>query len=101
LSDVLDKRAGDLNADLGKQGMSAETIETILAVAFGIAIGLLVLSIVAYFISRVTASEGSFAKGPWVVLPDWIKNGAPILVVSLIVGLIGFGVGAAVVAYTR
>jgi len=101
LSDVLDKRAGDLNADLGKQGMSAETIETILAVAFGIAIGLLVLSIVAYFISRVTASEGSFAKGPWVALPDLIKNGAPILVVSLIVGLIGFGVGAAVVAYTR
>jgi hypothetical protein len=101
LSDVLAKRDGDLNADLGKQGMSAETIETILAVAFGIAVGLLVLAIVAYFMSRVTASEGSFAKGPWVVLPDWIRNGAPILVVSLIVGLIGFGIGAAVVAYTR
>lgn len=101
LSDVLAKRDSDLNADLGKRGMSAETMETILAVAFGIAIGLLVLSIVAYFLSRVTASEGSFSKGPWVVLPDWIKNGAPIVVVSLIVGLVGFGIGAAVVAYTR
>jgi hypothetical protein len=101
LSDVLAKRDEDLNADLGKKGMSAETIETILAVAFGIAVGLLVLAIVAYFMSRITSSEGSFAKGPWVVLPDWIRNGAPILVVSLIVGLIGFGIGAAVVAYTR
>ena len=101
LSNVLAKRDSDLNADLGKQGLSAETMETILAVAFGIAIGLLSLSIVAYFISRITASEGSFSKGPWVVLPDWIKNGAPILVVSLIVGLIGFGVGGAVVYYTR
>ncbi len=101
LSDVLSKRDADLNADLGKRGLSADQIETILAVAFGIALGLLVLSILAYFISRFTASEGSFAKGPWVVLPDWIKNGAPILVVSLMVGLIGFGIGAAVVAYTR
>lgn len=101
LSDILDKRASDLNADLGRRGLSAEQIETILAVAFGIALGLLVLSIIAYFISRVTASEGSFAKGPIVVLPAWIKSGSPILVVSLIVGLIGFGVGAAVVAYTR
>jgi hypothetical protein len=101
LSDVLDKRQSDLEGDLGQKGLSADQIETILAVAFGIALGLLVLSIVAYFISRVTASEGSFAKGPIVVLPEWIKNGAPILVVSLIVGIIGFGVGAAVVAYTR
>ena len=101
LSDVLDKRSSDLSADLGRKGISADQIETILAVAFGIALGLLVLSIVAYFISRVTASEGSFAKGPIVELPAWIKNGSPILVVSLIVGLIGFGVGAAVVAYTR
>lgn len=101
LSDVLDKRNADLNADLGKKGLNADQIETILAVAFGLALGLLVLSIVAYFISRVTASEGSFAKGPWVVLPAWIKDGAPILVVSIIVGLIGFGIGAAVVAYTR
>lgn len=101
LSDVLDKRSSDLTADTGKQGLNAEQIETILAVAFGIALGLLVLSILAYFISRVTASEGSFSKGPWVVLPEWIKNGAPILVVSVIVGLIGFGIGAAVVAYAR
>ena len=101
LSDVLSKRDADLNSDLGKKGISAETMETILAVAFGIAIGLLVLSIVAYFISRITASEGSFSKGPWVVLPDWIKNGTPILIVSLIVGLVGFGVGGAVVYYTR
>jgi hypothetical protein len=101
LSDVLDKRQSDLQGDIGRKGLNADQIETILAVAFGIALGLLVLSIAAYFISRVTASEGSFAKGPIVVLPSWIKNGAPILVVSLIVGLIGFGVGAAVVAYTR
>ena len=101
LSDVLNKRSADLNADLGKKGLNADQIETILAVAFGIALGLLVLSIVAYFITRVTASEGSFAKGPWVVLPEWIKNGAPILVVSTMVGLIGFGIRAAVVAYTR
>lgn len=101
LSDVLDKRSSDLNADIGRRGLDAEQVETILAVAFGIALGLLVLSIVAYFISRVTASEGSFAKGPVVVLPAWIKNGSPIVVVSLIVGLIGFGIGAAVVAYTR
>ncbi len=101
LSNVLSKRDSDLNADLGKKGLDAQQIETILAVSFGIALGLLVLSIVAYFISRVTASEGSFSKGPWVVLPDWIKNGAPIIVVSLMVGLIGFGVGVAVVNYTR
>lgn len=101
LSDVLDKRQSDLNADLGQRGLGAEQIETILAVAFGIALGLLLLSILAYFLSRVTASEGSFAKGPIVVLPAWIINGSPILVVSLIVGLIGFGVGAAVVAFTR
>lgn len=101
LSDVLDKRQNDLNGDLGRRGLGAEQIETILAVAFGIALGLLVLSIIAYFLSRATASEGSFAKGPIVVLPAWIKSGSPILVVSLIVGLIGFGVGAAVVAYTR
>ena len=101
LSDVLDKRQGDLNADLGKRGLSAEKIETILAVAFGIALGLLVLSIAAYFISRVTASDASFAKGPIVVLPAWIKNGSPIVVISLIVGLIGFGIGAAVVAYAQ
>lgn len=101
LSDVLDKRSSDLNADIGKKGLNADQIETILAVAFGIALGLLVLAIAAYFISRVTASEGSFAKGPWVVLPDWIRNGAPIVVVSLIVGLIGFGIGVAVISYTR
>jgi hypothetical protein len=101
LSDVLNKRDSDLDADLGRKGLNAEQVETILAVAFGIAIGLLILSILAYFISRATASEGSFAKGPIVVLPAWIKNGTPILVVSLIVGLIGFGSGAAVVAYTR
>jgi hypothetical protein len=101
LSDVLNKRQTDLDGDLGRKGLDAEQIETILAVAFGIAIGLLILSILAYFISRVTASEGSFAKGPIVVLPSWITKGAPILVVSLVVGLIGFGTGAAVVAYTR
>jgi hypothetical protein len=101
LSDVLDKRQSDLQGDLGRKGLNADQIETILAVAFGIALGLLVLTIIAYFISRVTASEGSFAKGPIVVLPEWIKSGTPILVVSVIVGLIGFGIGAAVVAYTR
>ena len=101
LSDVLDKRQSDLQGDLGRRGLTADQIETILAVAFGIALGLLVLTIIAYFISRVTASEGSFAKGPILVLPEWIKSGTPILVVSVIVGLIGFGIGAAVVAYTR
>ena len=99
LSKVLSDRSADLNADLGKEPMNAEQFERMLAIALGIAIGLLVLMILAYFISRVTASSSSYAPGPVTEMPSFIKNATPVLLVSALVGTLGFIIGGVVVYY--
>jgi hypothetical protein len=99
LSKVLSDRSADLEGDLGKEGMNAEQFERMLAIALGIAIGLLVLMILAYFISRVTASSSSYAPGPIAQVPSFIKNATPILLVSALVGTLGFVIGGVVVYY--
>lgn len=101
LSKVLNDRSADLNADLEKKGMDADDMERMIAIALGITIGLLVLMIAAYFISRVTASPGSYAPGPVVVIPAWIKNITPTMFISAFVGILGFVIGGLVVYYAK
>lgn len=99
LSKVLSDRSADLQADLGKEEMNAEQFERMMAIAFGIAIGLLILMILAYFISRFTASSKSYAPGPITEMPSFIKTATPIMFVSALVGVLGFAIGGLVVYY--
>lgn len=101
LSKVLQDRSSDLNEDMGKKGMSAEDLERMIAVALGIALGLLVLMILAYFVSRVTASPNSYSPGPVVTVPSWIRNITPTMFISIFVGILGFVIGGLVVYYAK
>jgi hypothetical protein len=92
LISVLEKRKTELQPTGGAASVSSSQIENLVAAAIGITLGIIILSILAYLLSRLVAKEGSYT-GDWFQIPDWVKSGSPILVVSLFVGFFGFGLG--------
>ena len=65
-------------------------VERMIAGILGTAIGVFILSVIAYIFSRVT-SDNADDNFPWLV--DKTKDMLPIVFVSIIVGIIGFLIG--------
>jgi hypothetical protein len=90
LSQVLQERTADLAAEAPSGGLTPGDIQKVIAIAFGIGFGLLILSLLAYFVSIYSTGEGSFPKGDVISIPEWISNIGP----SIAIAIIGFIVGA-------
>lgn len=90
LSQVLEDRTKDLSAEEPTAGLTPGDIQKVIAIAFGIGFGLLILSLLAYFVSIYSTGEGSFPKGDVISIPEWISNIGP----SVAIGILGFIVGA-------
>ena len=90
LSKVLESRAAELQGTIVKPGLTPGDIQKVIAIAFGIGFGLLILSLLAYFVSRYSTDE-SF-EGPVVELPEWLSSIGP----NIGIALIGFVFGAIV-----
>ena len=60
LSQVLKERNSDLNID-NNSSLTPATVEQIIAIVIGVCIGLFVLTIIGYLLSRITSND----KSPW------------------------------------
>jgi Na+-transporting methylmalonyl-CoA/oxaloacetate decarboxylase gamma subunit len=90
LSQVLQERTADLSAEAPSGGLTPGDIQKVIAIAFGIGFGLLILSLLAYFVSIYSTGEGSFPEGDVISIPEWMSNIGP----SIAIAVIGFIVGA-------
>jgi hypothetical protein len=90
LSQVLQERTADLSTEAPSGGLTPGDIQKVIAIAFGIGFGLLILSLLAYFVSIYSTGEGSFPEGDVISIPEWMSNIGP----SIAIAVIGFIVGA-------
>ena len=90
LSQVLQTRTADLSGSAPSGGLTPGDIQKVIAIAFGIGFGLLILSLLAYFVSIYSTGEGSFPKGDVISIPEWISSIGP----NVAIAIIGFIVGA-------
>ena len=86
LSQVLKEK----KEDQGEGKITPGMVERMIAVILGTAIGIFILSVIAYIFSRVT-SETTDASFPWFM--GNVKNMLPMVFVSIVVGIIGFLIG--------
>lgn len=86
LSQVLKEKEDEQGQGKITPGM----VERMIAIILGSAIGLFVLSIIAYIFSRVT-TETPDASFPWFM--GKVKDMVPMVFVSIVVGIIGFLIG--------
>jgi len=97
LSQVLQERTTDLAAEAPQGGLTPGDIQKVIAIAFGIGFGLLILSLLAYFVSIYSTGEGSFPEGDVISIPEWMSNIGP----SIAIAVIGFIVGAIVIGLIK
>jgi hypothetical protein len=97
LSQVLQERTTDLSAEAPQGGLTPGDIQKVIAIAFGIGFGLLILSLLAYFVSIYSTGEGSFPEGDVISIPEWMSNIGP----SIAIAVIGFIVGAIVIGLIK
>jgi hypothetical protein len=97
LSQVLKERTTDLAAEAPQGGLTPGDIQKVIAIAFGIGFGLLILSLLAYFVSIYSTGEGSFPEGDVISIPEWMSNIGP----SIAIAVIGFVVGAIVIGLIK
>lgn len=86
LSQVLKEKQEEVGSGKITPGM----VERMIAVVLGTAIGIFILSILAYIFSRVT-SDNTDVSFPWFM--GKVKDMLPMFFVSLVVGIIGFLIG--------
>lgn len=91
LSKVLESRAAELQGTIVKPGLTPGDIQKVIAIAFGIGFGLLILSLLAYFVSVYSTSGNSFEE-PVISIPEWFSSIGP----NIAIALIGFVFGAIV-----
>jgi len=97
LSQVLQERTTDLAAETPSGALTPGDIQKVIAIAFGIGFGLLILSLLAYFVSIYSTGEGSFPEGDVISIPEWMSNIGP----SIAIAVIGFVVGAIVIGLIK
>ena len=92
LSKVLESRAAELQGTIVKPGITPGDIQKVIAIAFGIGFGLLILSLLAYFVSIYSTGGDGFPPGPVISIPEWFSSIGP----NIAIALIGFVFGAIV-----
>lgn len=92
LSKVLETREAELQGTIVKPGLTPGDIQKVIAIAFGIGFGLLILSLLAYFVSRYSTGGDSFPPGPVISIPEWFSSIGP----NIGIAVIGFVFGAIV-----
>ena len=92
LSKVLESRAAELQGTIVKPGITPGDIQKVIAIAFGIGFGLLILSLLAYFVSIYSTGGDGFPPGPVIGLPEWFSSIGP----NIAIAIIGFVFGAIV-----
>jgi len=92
LSKVLESRAAEVQGTIVKPGLTPGDIQKVIAIAFGIGFGLLILSLLAYFVSVYSTGGDGFPPGPVIGLPEWFSSIGP----NIGIALIGFVFGAIV-----
>jgi hypothetical protein len=86
LSQVLKEK----QEEQGEGKITPGMVERMIAAILGTAIGIFVLSVIAYIFSRVT-SENTDTSFPWFL--GKVKDLVPMVLVSMVVGIIGFLIG--------
>ncbi len=86
LSQVLKEK----QEEQGEGKITPGMVERMIAAILGTAIGIFVLSVIAYIFSRVT-SETTDTSFPWFM--GKVKDLVPMVFVSMVVGIIGFLIG--------
>ena len=66
-------------------------VERMIAIVLGTAIGIFILSVIAYIFSRVTSDTADTTSFPWFM--GKVKDTLPMVFVSMVVGIIGFLIG--------
>jgi len=92
LSKVLETRSAELQGTIVKPGLTPGDIQKVIAIAFGIGFGLLILSLLAYFVSIYSTGGDGFPRGPVIFIPEWFSSIGP----NIGIALIGFVFGAIV-----
>jgi hypothetical protein len=92
LSKVLETRSAELQGTIVKPGLTPGDIQKVIAIAFGIGFGLLILSLLAYFVSIYSTGGDGFPPGPVISIPEWFSSIGP----NIAIALIGFIFGAIV-----
>lgn len=92
LSKVLETREAELQGTIVKPGLTPGDIQKVIAIAFGIGFGLLILSLLAYFVSIYSTGGDGFPPGPVIGLPEWFSSIGP----NIAIAIIGFVFGAIV-----
>lgn len=87
LSQVLEEQKAD---DEKPEGLTPGDVERIIAVTFGTALGLFILSILAYTISVLTSKNAGPA---FSTVRDTFKDMLPTTFIAIVVGIIGFLIG--------
>lgn len=96
LSKVLETRAAEVQGEIVKPGLTPGDIQKVIAIAFGIGFGLLILSLLAYFVSVYSTGEDSF-EGPVISIPEWFSSIGP----TIGIAVIGFIFGAIVIGLIK
>lgn len=96
LSQVLKDRSDDDNS--GQGGLSPADVERAIAIVFGIALGIFVLSVLAYAITLATTGNAGPAW-PWIreQFSKMTPYGFTTLIVGVICMLVGLGIGYAII----
>ena len=89
LSQVL--KDTDNNQVASTSGPTPADIEKLIAIVFGISIGIFILIIIAYAISVWTGESNTTQNWPWIY--KIFKDTSPTYFISMLVGLIGFIIG--------
>ena len=74
----------------GEAKITPGMVERMIAILLGTAAGIFILSVLAYLFSRVTSDT---AEPQWVWLMTQTRNLVPMVLVSMVVGVIGFLIG--------
>jgi tetrahydromethanopterin S-methyltransferase subunit G len=103
LSQVLDERKNDMNqVTPGQEGLTPADVERAIGITFGVALGIFVLSVLAYAITLGTTGNAGPA---WPWLRSQFAGMTPYMFTILLVGtigvLVGLGIGYAATAIPR
>jgi hypothetical protein len=86
LSQVLKEK----KEEAGEAKITPGMVERMIAILLGTAAGIFILSVLAYLFSRVTSDT---SEPQWVWLMTQTRNLVPMVLVSMVVGVIGFLIG--------
>jgi hypothetical protein len=88
LSQVLKDKQDDIAVIAGP---TPADVEKLIAIFFGVSLGIFILVILSYVISLYTGS--STVENPWLYLSERLKGVTPVYFISMLVGIVGFTIG--------